>query len=308
MKRLRFAAWTVLALIGLVAIFPDFLSPYSPTRQHRDLAYAPPGRYREASMNWLAHGDPYRWIGLVPASRRLMTATAPGGIFLLGTDEFGRDWYSRLCHGASISVILVPMAALVSVLLAVAFGAWAGYQGGLVDLLVMRASEVFVVLPWFYVVVGLRAALPLTLSAPATIFIVLSMLATLGCAAPARLFRGLVLALQSREFVLAARSAGADGARIFRWHVLPFLLPTVWTQFLLTLPAFIVTEVTLSFLGLGVAEPTPTWGGMLAPLQQYVVFTSYPWMFAPAAAIVLVCLALQIVGDAGASSEPGVIA
>ena len=301
MRGIRLAAWTVLAILGLVAIFPDFLSPYSPTRQHRDFAYVAPGRYRNASMDWLAPGEPYRWIGLVPASRRLMTTTGSGGIFLLGTDEFGRDWYSRLCHGASISLILVPMAALVSAALAVAIGVWAGYRGGFVDFLVMRASEVFVVLPWFYVVVALRAALPLTLSAPAGIFIVLLLLAALGCAAPARLFRGLVLTLQSREFVLAARAAGADGARIFRWHVLPFLLPTVWIQFLLTLPAFIITEVTLSFLGLGVADPTPTWGGMLAPLQQHVVFTSYPWMFAPAAAIVLVCLALQIVGDSGAS-------
>jgi ABC-type dipeptide/oligopeptide/nickel transport system permease subunit len=77
--------------------------------------------------------------------------------------------------------------------------------------------------------------------------------------------------------------------------VLPFLLPTMRTQFLLSVPAFIVTEVTLSFLGLGIAEPTPTWGSMLIPLQQYVVLTSYPWMFAPAIAVIVVCLALQIV-------------
>jgi peptide/nickel transport system permease protein len=298
MSHLRSAAWTILVAAGLLALFPDFLSPYSPARQHRDFPYAPPGRYRSSSISWLSRGEPYRWLGLVPASRRLMTVTEPGGVFLLGTDEFGRDWYSRLCHGAATSLLLVPAAAVVSLALAVAFGVWAGYQRGSVDFFVMRISEVFVVLPWFYVVVALRAALPLSLSAPATMFIIFSLLATLGCVAPARLFRGLVLTLQSREFVLAARSAGASPLRIIRWHVLPFLFPTVSTQFLLMLPAFIVTEATLSFLGLGVAEPTPTWGGMLTPLRQYVVVTSYPWMFAPAATIVLVCLALQIVADA----------
>jgi peptide/nickel transport system permease protein len=302
MSQLRGAAWSILLAAGLLALFPDFLSPYSPVRQHRDLPYASPGRYHDASIHWLSRGEPYRWLGLVPASRRLMTITEPGGVFLLGTDEFGRDWYSRLCHGAATSLLLVPAAALVSLTLAVVFGVWAGYRKGIVDFVVMRFSEVFVVLPWFYLVEALRAALPLTWSAPATMFIILLLLTTLGCAAPVRLFRGLVLTLQSREFVLAARSAGASPLRIIRWHVLPFLLPAAWTQFLLMVPAFIVTEATLSFLGLGVAEPTPTWGGMLTPLRQYVVLTSYPWMFAPAATIVLVCLALQIVADSAIDS------
>ena len=83
--------------------------------------------------------------------------------------------------------------------------------------------------------------------------------------------------------------------------IYPFLLPAAWTQFLIGVPAYIVTEVTLSFLGLGASEPTPTWGGMLVPLQQYVVLTSYPWMFAPAVAVVAVCLALQVVAPSAAS-------
>jgi peptide/nickel transport system permease protein len=297
MKTLRLAAWTLLATVCLIGVFPDFFSPYTPSRQYRDLPYAAPGRYHGASPQWLVHGEPYRWLGVVPASLRLMAVPGPGRIFVLGTDEFGRDWYSRLCHGASVSLLLAPAAALLSLLFAVALGGWAGYQGGWIDALVMRASEVFVVLPWFYVVVALRAALPLTLSSTATMFTVFALLATLGCATPARLFRGLVLSLKTGEFVIAARAAGARGPYIFRGHLLPFVLPAAWTQFLVSVPAYIVTEVTLSFLGLGVAEPTPTWGGMLVPLQQYVVLTSYPWMFAPAVAVVVVCMALQIVAQ-----------
>src|SRR5262249_4130782 len=146
-------------------------------------------------------------------------------------------------------------------------GAWAGHSGGWVDVLVMRASDVFVVLPWFYVVIALRAALPLTLNGSAALFVVFAVLATLGCAGPARLLRGQAAALRGHEFVLAARAAGAGGIRIWRHHLVPFLLPVAWTQFLIGVPVYIVTEVTLSFLGLGVADPTATWGGMLVPLQ-----------------------------------------
>ena len=297
MTGLRALAWSLLCVVCLVALLPDFFSLYSPSRQYRDLPYAAPGRYHDPSVHWFAHGEPYRWLGVVPGSLRLVTIPEPGRLFVLGTDEFGRDWYARLCHGASVSLLLAPAAALLSLVFAVALGGWAGYQGGWIDAGVMRATAVFVVLPWFYVVVALRAALPLTLSSTATMSTVFALLATLGCATPARLFRGHVLSLKTREFVIAAKAAGANGPHIFRAHLLPFVLPVAWTQFLISVPAYIVTEVTLSFLGLGIAEPTPTWGSMLVPLQQYVVLTSYPWMFAPAIAIVAVCVALQIVAQ-----------
>jgi peptide/nickel transport system permease protein len=295
MRSIRFAAWVALAFIGLVAICPDFFATYPPTRQYRNLPYAAPGFYNGASLHWFVSGEPYYFLGIIPASRRLIGSPEPGRIFLLGSDEFGRDWYSRLCHGASISLLVAPLAAVISLVLAVCLGIVAGYQGGWIDAFLVKASEVFIVLPWFYVVVALRAALPLTLSGPLGLVIVFAILAGLGSATPARVFRGLVQSLKNREFLLAGHAAGASTGRLFRYHVLPFLLPTMRTQFLLSVPAFIVTEVTLSFLGLGIAEPTPTWGSMLIPLQQYVVLTSYPWMFAPAIAVIVVCLALQIV-------------
>ena len=302
MRTVRAAAWLLLGFTFLVAVFPDFFSPYSPGRQFRDLPYAPPGRYQNASVQLFVHGEPYRWLGVVPASIRLFGAPEPGRVFLLGTDEFGRDWFSRLCHGASVSLLVAPAAALLSIALAVAFGAWAGARGGVVDAVIMRAGETFIVLPWFYVVVALRAALPLSLGGPATMVIMFALLAVLGSANPSRRFRGLALSLNQREFVVAARALGASGGRIIRRHILPSMWPAVRTQFLVSVPVYIVLEVTLSFLGLGVAEPTPTWGGMLVPLQQYVVLTSYPWMWAPAIAIVLVCLALQTVASARATA------
>jgi peptide/nickel transport system permease protein len=296
-RGIRRAAWLLLALVVLVAIFPDFFSPYSPARQHRDFPYAAPGRYDGASVQWLAHGEPYRWLGVVPASMHLFGTPEPARLFVLGTDEFGRDWFSRLCHGAAVSLLVAPLAAFGSIVLAVVLGTWAGIRGGLADAVIMRLSEVFLVLPWFYVVVALRAALPLTLGGPSALLLVFSLLGVLGCATPSRLFRGLALSLANRDFVVAARATGASGGRVLCRHVLPSMWPAVKAQLLITIPVFIITEATLSFLGLGVTEPTPTWGGMLAPLQQYVVLTMYPWMWAPAVIIAAVCLALHLVAD-----------
>ncbi len=290
-------AWGVLGLAYLVALIPDFFSPYPPSRQHREHPYAPPGVYGDARAGFFLRGEPYRVVGVLPASLRLFGPRGSGHLFLLGTDEFGRDVYSRLCHGASLSLLLAPAAVLFSLILALALGGWAGYQGRWVDAGVMRAGEVFLALPWFYFVVALRAALPLNLSPRAASLALFALLGTLGWAAPARLFRGMVLSLKTQEYVLAARALGAGGGRIFFFHLLPALLPAARTQLLLYLPVYILTEVNLSFLGLGVVEPTPTWGNLLTPLQQYVVLTSYPWMWSPAAAVLLVFVALHTVGE-----------
>jgi peptide/nickel transport system permease protein len=302
MKRLRQFAWALLALAYLVALAPDFFSLYPPGEQHRDYPYAAPGRYGEARLVLLARAEPYRLLGVIPASLRLLAVRGSGGMFPLGTDEFGRDVYSRLCHGASTSLLLAPAAVLFSLALALALGGLAGYAGGWTDAVIMRAGEVFLSLPWFYFVVALRAALPLNLSPRATLLMIFVLLGALGWAAPARLFRGLVLSLRTREYVLASRALGAGPCGVFTRHVLPALLPAARAQLLLTLPAYIVTEVSLSFLGLGVVEPTPTWGNLLTPLQQYVVLTAYPWMLAPAFAVIGVFLALHTVAEGRATA------
>jgi peptide/nickel transport system permease protein len=295
-RTIRSFAWLLLAAVYLLALFPDFLSPYPPSRQHRDYPYARPGFYGDTHVAFLVREEP-------SAPLRLFGTRGTGYIFLLGTDEYGRDLYSRICHGASISLLLAPAALLFSLTLAMAVGAWAGYNGGFTDASVMRLSEVFLSLPWFYFVVALRAALPLHLSPQAGAFALFGLLGVLGWAAPARLFRGLVLSLKTREYILAARALGAGDGRIFLRHLLPALLSTARTQFLLSLPIYIITEVSLSFLGLGIVDPTPTWGNLLTPLQQYFVLTSYPWMFAPAAALVLVFLALHTIAGPSADSH-----
>jgi peptide/nickel transport system permease protein len=281
----------VLALVYLVAVFPDFFAMYPPSRQHRQHPYARPGAYGDVEVTLFGREDP-------EAPLRLMGTRGSGQVFLLGADEFGRDVYSRVCHGASFSLLLAPAALAVSLLLALALGGAAGYAGGSADSLLMRLGEIFLSLPWFYFVLALRAALPLHLPPARAAFMLFLLLGILGWAAPARLFRGLTLTLKASEFVLAAQALGAGSARIFLRHLLPGLLPAARTQFLLSLPAYILMEVNLSFLGLGILDPAPTLGNMLTPLQQYFVLSSYPWMLAPAVALVVVCLALHTVAHA----------
>ncbi len=292
----RGLSWGLLAAVYLLALFPNFLSPYPPARQHRDYPYARPGFYGDVHLAFLAREEP-------DAPLRLISTRGTGFFFLMGTDELGRDLYSRLCHGATISRLLAPAALFFSPLVAIALGGWAGYQSRLADAVVMRASEVFLALPWFYFVVALRAALPVRLGPGAATFMLFALLGVLGWAGPARLFRGLVISLKTRDYILAARALGASDGRVFLVHLLPALLSTARTQFLLSLPVYILTEVNLSFLGLGIVEPTPTWGNLLTPLQQYFVLTSYPWMFSPAVALVLIFLALHTIASTSAPVE-----
>lgn len=266
MTFLRRLAWTVLALALLISLVPGVFALHPAERQFRDYPYAPPG----------VHG---------------------GTFFPLGTDEFGRDVYSRICYGASASLLLAPAAVIFSLALALLLGMTAGARPGWTDTIVTRAGEVFLALPWFYFVVALRAALPLHLSPRAAALTLFALLGGLGWAVPARVFRAITRRLMAEDFVLAAQALGAGRGRILFVHVLPGLWPAARAQLLLSLPAFILTEVNLSFLGLGITGSTPSLGNLLTPLQQYNVLTSYPWMFAPAVVIVAVFLALQAVAD-----------
>ena len=145
--------------------------------------------------------------------------------------------------------------------------------------------------PWLYLLFAVRAALPLHLDTRATFLLLVAVLGVVGWARPARLIRGIVLSARERTYVTAARGFGAQAPYLLRRHILPHTLGVVLTQAGLLVPQYILAEVTLSFLGLGVGEPTPSWGAMLGSLQQYSVLTSYWWMFTPAIALVVVAVA-----------------
>jgi peptide/nickel transport system permease protein len=253
----------VLLVFHLVVLFPDLISPYDYAHQDRMLPYAPP-----TGAHWM------------------------------GTDGYGRDQFARFLYGGRISLLAGWLGAGLSLLLGAALGCLAGFYGKALDQVVSRGTELFLALPWLYLLLAVRAFLPLDLSPTRAFLLIVSILGLLGWARPARLVRGVVLSASQRRYVVAARSFGASDLYLLRRHVLPQTYGLLLTQAALLVPQFILAEVTLSFLGLGVSEPAPSWGNLLASLQQYHVLASYWWMYLPALVLVPLFLGYQVLGDA----------
>ena len=260
-----------LGILHGLALFAGFLAPYPYAEQHREFPYSPP--------------------------TPLVGARAPGVVFLLGTDAYGRDVFSRLLYGGRVSLFTGLLAAFLSLALGLALGTAAGFYGGWLDRLLMRAGELVMALPWLYLLLAVRAFLPLHITTVQAFFLLIAIIGGVGWVRPARLIRGVVLSARERGFVLAARGFGASDAYLIRRHILPLTLGVVLTQATVLIPQYILAEVALSFLGLGVAEPVPSWGNMLAEAQQYHSLVAHGWMLAPGFAIIPVLLGYLLLAD-----------
>lgn len=236
-------------------------------------------------------GAPYRIANLLPSRVHLFGVDAPAHIFVAGTDAFGRDEFSRLLYGGQTSIFAGVLAASISVALGVLLGCLAGYYGRVVDDVTMCTAEIFMVVPWLYLLLTIRAVLPLHIAKAWVFLLLFSALGIIGWARPARLIRGIVLGAKHRDYVLAAKGFGASDLYVVRRHILPAVGGVAIAQMSLYIPQYILAEVTLSFFGLGVSEPDPSWGNMLAGLQQPFVLENCWWMFAPAIALTLVLIA-----------------
>ncbi len=309
----------VLAALHTAVVCPGFLAPYDPTAQNRWLPFAPPVRLHIVDAAGVLHFRPfvYRWVhdpgseraysedpaqaypirffvqgphhevaGLISSRWHLFGADEPAQVFLFGTDSYGRDQFSRFVYGGQISLLAGLLAAGLSLLLGVSLGALSGFHGQWIDAVVMRGAELFLALPWLYLLFAVRAFLPLHIHPVQAFFLIVSVVGLIGWARPARLVRGVVLSAKERNYVLAARGFGAADLYLLRRHVLPQAFGVLLTQGALLIPHYILAEVTLSFLGLGVGEPISSWGNLLASLQHYHVLASYWWMFLPALALI----------------------
>lgn len=323
-----------LGLLGtfhLVVLFAGFFAPYDFATQNRERPYAPPTRLRLIDADGHFHARPFVYgptedsatLGgyqpdtthrypirfFVPGVRygvggafeshiHLFGVEAPGRVFLLGTDAYGRDQFSRFLYGGQLSVVAGLLAAALSVFLGGLIGALAGFHGGWLDELLMRAGELFLGLPWLYLLFAVRAAMPLHISQWQLFLLLVGVIGFIGWARPARLVRGVVLSAKERNFVVAARGFGATNAYLLRRHILPQTYGVILTQIALLIPQYILAEVTLTFLGLGVAEPMASWGSLLSSLQQYSVLVSYWWMFLPAVLLIPFFFAFHAAADA----------
>jgi peptide/nickel transport system permease protein len=320
-----------MGLIHFVCLFAGFFSPYDWAEQDRDFPFAPPSHLHfhdgQGKLHWrpsvcrlleqagtvdiftedrqkcfpvrfLVRGPTYRALGLITTNWHLFGVDPAARIFLAGSDSFGRDVFSRLVYGGQVSLLSGLLAAVLSVAVGFSLGVAAGYYGRWVDALMMRCGEMFLALPWLYLLLALRAFLPLRISAQQVFLFLIVVTGLVGWARPAKLIRGLVLSARERPYTLAARLFGASDRYIMRRHIAPHTYSILLTQAALLVPQYIVAEVTLSFLGLGVGEPVPSWGNMLATLQHYQVMVSYWWMWAPACGLVPVFLSYTLLASA----------
>ena len=321
MKELRHPI-LVLLLVHALVIFAGFFGPCSPTEQHRDLAYLPPMRLHVIDAAGHLHLRPFVYMPLAVDSdgfqyredRRktysvklftqrsgglhLLDVGEPANLFLMGTDGYGRDIFSRVLFGGRISLAAAFLAMLLSLSIGSFLGCIAGQFGGFADAAIMRASELVLAVPWLCLLLAIRAFLPLHISPATTLFLVSGVIGIVNWARPARLVRGVVLSANERAFVTSARGFGASEWYLLKRHVLPQTFGLLITQAVILIPQFIMAEAILSFLGLGIEESLPSWGNMLAALQQLGVIASYWWMAAPVLGLVSVSLTYFLLADA----------
>ena len=219
----------------------------------------------------------------------------PSSRFLLGTDELGRDRFARLLFATRVSLLLAPAAAALSTLLAALVGTVAGFLGGLWEKLSMVAIDVFLSLPWLFLLITVRAMLPLNLSPSLSVVITFALLGLLGWAATARVVCAGVRSIRSSTFMLNARAFGCSPQRLVAIQLIPNIRPVLQAQFLVSIPTFILAEANLSMLGLGVPEPLPSLGGLIVELENFSTLNSQLWRLAPVAVLALCVGALQIV-------------
>jgi peptide/nickel transport system permease protein len=265
MRIVRIAAFTILIVVCLGALAGPALAPYSYDRQFRD---AP--------------------------------AAAPGGRFLLGTDDIGRDRFSRLLYATRISIILAPAAAAVSVALALLiapFGAGAGSRGNLARPVVSVITTICLALPWIFLFIILRAELPLDTGPVVSVLATFGLMGVAGWAWPARIFSAAISQMENSGWMLQARASGISGRRIALKYAWPHLRAVAIAQFRVLVPAYILAEASLGLLGLGVPEPLPSWGNLLADLRRPDLVRTNPWVLAPLILLMVVMICLETLGS-----------
>ena len=326
-------ALIVLGIIYFALFFADFIAPYTKDFSDRTMAYVPPSkifvidengkfskpytynytrsfdnenlrivynldRSQKHYVKFFAKGQPYKFLGIIPASRHLVTTDSDGRLFLLGTDINGRDVFSRLLFGGRISMTIGFLALFVLFPIGLLYGGIAGYFGGIVDTLMMRFAEAIMSIPSFYLLIILASILPAGMTSVQRFILIVVILAMIGWAGFARVVRGMVLSIKNQEFVQAAKSIGASRLRIIVKHILPQTASFVIVAMTLSVPSYILSESGLSFLGLGIQQPDASWGNMLKEAQEYTNIIYRPWLLTPEFSIFIRVLMAVLLGFA----------
>ncbi|MDC0497463.1 ABC transporter permease subunit [bacterium] len=325
------AALAVLVTMYIGALFAPMIAPYPITKQSLTTPYHPPSSftwkdgglhvklyekaevgsaiYKEkqsessAAIRFFEKGEPYKLFGLIPMERKLfqLEAEDPSArVYLLGSDDTGRDIFSRLLHGSQISLSIGFIGISITLIVGFLVGSLAGYYGGAFDFVAMRLVELLMSIPALYLLLALRSALISPDFSSAQVFIIIVViLSVIGWAGTARIIRGMTLSIRQRSFVVAAESMGQSVPMILIKHILPNIASYLLVAATLAIPGYILAEAALSFLGLGISEPSASWGLMLKQSQgnMIVFFMDFWWMLTPGFAIFVTVIAYNVLGD-----------
>lgn len=332
--RLAVIGLIVTILIYIVAVFAELVAPHSPYSTYSAYTYAPPQVLRlwntsdgfepgmfvygykssvdmktfsrtfvqdkstRIPVGFFVKGEKYKLFGIIPWDRHLIGSKDPTRpVFFLGTDRLGRDMFSRIVYGARISMSIGLVGVTLSLIFGVILGGISGYYGGRIDNLIQRLIEVIRAVPTIPLWMGLAAAMPAGWSSLRIYLGITIILSLIGWTGLARVVRGRFLAMREEEFILAAKLDGTSEARIIGRHMVPSFLSHIIASVTLSIPAMILAETSLSFLGLGLRPPIVSWGVLLQESQNIRTVATAPWLFAPGVAIVIAVLALNFLGD-----------
>lgn len=333
--RLALVSAVIVLLLYTVAAFCEIVAPYDPEETFAKYKLVPPTRlhFFDEAGNWQGpfvyqiirdrdketlrsiytedksviypvkfwvEGTEYKLWGLWPMKTRLFgldVEHSEQGIFLLGGDRLGRDLFSRLCYGARISLTIGLVSVIISLVLGIFLGGISGYYGGAIDNTVQRLIEFIRSVPEIPLVMGLAAALPADWPVVRLYFGVTVVLSFIGWTGLARVVRGRFLSLREEDFVMAARLSGASEQRIIFRHMLPSFLSHIIASLTLAIPAIILSETGLSFIGLGLRAPAISWGVLLQEAQNVRSMALAPWVLTPGIAVVITVLAFNFLGD-----------
>ena len=335
-RKHRVAVASAVVVVGfyMIALFADFLAYADPhvSEAHRSLM--PPQRihlfegwrfrphvfgvkgvrdpqsfkrvYRpdptqKVYLRFFAEGFEYRFLGLIPARRHLIGVDggldASHSIFLLGTDVQGRDLWSRLMFATRISLTIGLLGVTTSLVLGVILGGLSGFYGGVTDTLIQRVIEILRSIPTIPLWMGLAAALPRDWSVLQVYFAITIIISLLGWTELARVVRGRFLAMREEDFIVSARLVGCREMRTIFVHMVPSFMSHIIAATTLALPAMIVSETSLSFLGLGLRPPAISWGVLLQQAQNVQTVAISPWLMLPAVPVIVAVVAFNFLGD-----------
>ena len=329
-KPVAFASLIVLIVLYTFMVFAEFLSPYTPTKTFEENSFHPANikitshglKVQEArvlnrvtweyayvkgmthDLKFFVHGEKYKFLGVFESDIHFM-GTVPdenGKVYpayLFGADNLGRDMLSRMIYGSRISLTIGFVATAISLLLAIILGGLAGYFGGKTDWIIMRGAEFFMLIPGLYLILFLRSILNSKMDSGTAYMIITMILALVGWPGTARTLRGMIHSIKREEYVMNAQLEGIPSLVIIFKYIMPQITSLLIVSTTLSIPGFIMSETTLSYIGLGIADPAVSWGSMInREISTLSNLSRYPWLLIPVFLLLIVTLAFNFLGDA----------